>query len=89
MLQLTRSVAVEYAARGIRANCLCPGGTMTPMMRAIDERRAGPDHFRERHPIGRYAEPAEIASAAAFLLSDDSSFVVGAALMVDGGYSCA
>lgn len=89
VLQLTRSIAVEYADRGIRANCLCPGGTMTPMMRAIDERRTGVDHFRERHPIGRYAEPEEIAAAAAYLLSDDSSFVVGAALMADGGYSCA
>lgn len=87
VLQFTRSIAVEYAGRGIRANCLCPGGTMTPMMQQIDQQRIGPDHFREAHPIGRYALPEEIAGAAAYLLCDDASFVVGSAFMVDGGFS--
>lgn len=89
VLQLTRSVAVEYARSGVRANCLCPGGTMTPMMAEIDRRRDGVDEFRERHPIGRYADPAEVAAAATFLLSDESSFVLGAAFLVDGGYASA
>lgn len=87
ILQFTKSIAVEYAPEGIRANCLCPGGTRTPLMAGIDRERVGPDHFKARHPIGRYAEPAEIAAAAAYLLSDDSSFVVGATFMADGGYS--
>ena len=87
VLQYSRSIAVEYAARGIRVNCICPGGTMTPMMKQIEAQRVGVDHFKERHPIGRYAEPAEIAGTVAFLLSDDASFMVGAAVMVDGGYS--
>ncbi|HEY8453051.1 MAG: SDR family oxidoreductase [Micromonosporaceae bacterium] len=87
VLQFTRSIAVEYAGYGIRANCLCPGGTATPMLAEIDRQRQGPDHFLAGHPIGRYAEPAEIAAAAAYLLSDDASFVLGAAVMVDGGYS--
>jgi NAD(P)-dependent dehydrogenase (short-subunit alcohol dehydrogenase family) len=87
VLQYTRSIAVEYGSRGIRANCLCPGGTLTPLLRQINAERTERDHFLEKHPIGRYAEPAEIAAATAFLLSDDSSFVLGAALMADGGYS--
>jgi NAD(P)-dependent dehydrogenase (short-subunit alcohol dehydrogenase family) len=89
VLQFTRSIGVEYARRGIRANCLCPGGTKTPLLAEIDRQRQGADHFREGHPLGRYADPSEIASAVAFLLSDDSSFVLGSALMVDGGYSSA
>jgi NAD(P)-dependent dehydrogenase (short-subunit alcohol dehydrogenase family) len=88
VLQFTRSIAAEYARRGIRANCICPGGTMTPLLAEIDRHRTGPDHFREGHPIGRYADPGEIAAAVAFLLSDDSSFVLGSAFMVDGGYTC-
>lgn len=88
VLQFTRSIAAEYARRGIRANCICPGGTMTPLLAEIDRHRTGPDHFREGHPIGRYADPGEIAAAVAFLLSDDASFVLGSAFMVDGGYTC-
>lgn len=88
VLQYTRSIAAEYGARGVRSNCICPGGTLTPMIKAIDaERQGGDNHFLQRHPIGRYADPAEIAAAVAFLVSDDSSFMLGAAMMVDGGYS--
>jgi NAD(P)-dependent dehydrogenase (short-subunit alcohol dehydrogenase family) len=87
VLQYTRSIAVEYARRGIRANCLCPGGTLTPLLRTLNAERTEPDHFAEKHPIGRYAQPAEIASVVSFLLSDDASFVLGATLMADGGFS--
>lgn len=89
VLQLTRTIAVEYAQRGIRANCLCPGGVATPLLDAIDAERTGPDHFKEKHPIGRYARPEEIADVVAFLVSDESSFMTGATVMADGGYSIA
>ncbi|TAM66557.1 MAG: SDR family oxidoreductase [Microbacteriaceae bacterium] len=87
VLQYTRSIAAEYGGRGIRSNCICPGGTMTAMMKDIDASSNGSDKFLERHPIGRYADPSEIAAGVAFLVSDDSSFVLGANFMVDGGYS--
>lgn len=87
VLQLTRSVAVEYAGSGVRANCLCPGGTATPLLAAINAERTSRDHFLEAHPIGRYARPDEVAAATAYLLSDDSSYVLGAAFMADGGFS--
>lgn len=89
VLQFTKSIAVEYARTGIRANCLCPGGTLTPLMESVNASRIGSDadHFRDRHPIGRYADPDEIAAAAAYLVSDDSSFVLGATFMADGGYT--
>lgn len=87
VLQMTRSIAAEYAHIGIRANCLCPGATNTPLLRELMADRADPQKFRDSHPIGRFAEPAEIAGAAAWLLSDDASYMVGAAVMCDGGFT--
>jgi NAD(P)-dependent dehydrogenase (short-subunit alcohol dehydrogenase family) len=87
VLQITRSVAAEYADRGIRANCLCPGGTDTPLLRRLMADRPDPDHFAQAHPIRRFARPEEIASATAFLLSDDASYFVGAAITCDGGFT--
>jgi len=87
VLQLTRSVAAEYASRGIRANCLCPGATNTPMLAELMRDRDNPDAFAKAHPIGRFAEPEEIAGAVAYLLSDDASFMVGSAVAFDGGFT--
>lgn len=87
VLQMTRSIAAEYAHIGIRANCLCPGATNTPLLRELMAGRADPEKFRDAHPIGRFAEPEEIAGAAAWLLSDDASFMVGATVMCDGGFT--
>ena len=87
VLQITRSIAAEYALIGIRANCLCPGATDTPLLRELMADRADPQGFRDAHPIGRFAEPAEIAGAAAWLLSEDASYMVGAAVMCDGGFT--
>ena len=87
-LQLTKSLATRYAADGIRVNCVCPGNVETNILK-----RATPDEvaafWREAsrsEPIGRNAQAAEIANAILFLASDESSFVTGAPLIVDGGY---
>jgi NAD(P)-dependent dehydrogenase (short-subunit alcohol dehydrogenase family) len=87
---LTKNMAIDYAGRGIRVNAICPGFIDTPMTASV----FGPgmegslaDILRE-HKLGRrMGRPEEIAAVAAFLLSDDSSFVTGHALPVDGGYT--
>jgi 2-keto-3-deoxy-L-fuconate dehydrogenase len=91
VVQLTRQLAVEYAARGIRVNCVCPGTVDTPVLRRGMELSGDPDGFLAMllagHPIGRIGRPEEIAAAVAFLASDDASFITGAILPVDGGYT--
>lgn len=86
---LSRAAAVDYAAQGIRVNALLPGSTETPMVLAAFERSSELRDFIVRgHPIGRLGKPFEIAETAAWLLSDAASFVTGAAIAVDGGYTC-
>lgn len=85
---LTRSVAVEYARRGVRANAICPGAVNTPLIAggfdAIDG--VDMDLFGRMTPLlGAAAEPEDVAAAVAFLLSDDARFITGATLAVDGG----
>jgi NAD(P)-dependent dehydrogenase (short-subunit alcohol dehydrogenase family) len=90
-LQLTRQLAVEYATRGIRVNCVCPGTVDTPMLRNVMASSTDPAAFlktlQDGHPMGRIGTPDEIAAAVLFLASDEASFVTGAALSVDGGYT--
>jgi NAD(P)-dependent dehydrogenase (short-subunit alcohol dehydrogenase family) len=87
---LTKNLALDYGRRGIRANCICPGFIDTPLMAAVFE-MGGMEHVRrsfvETHALGRIGTPEEVAAAAAFLVSDDASFVTGSALVVDGGYT--
>ena len=88
VIGLTRSAALEYAARGIRINAICPGAIETPMVAdmIIRERISQEDLLRDQ-PTGRLGRPEEIASAVLWLCSPGASFVVGHALAVDGGYT--
>ena len=87
---LTKNLAIDYGRLGIRANVICPGFIDTPMFRSVmgsEHMAQYRDEYREHHKLGRFGRPDEIASAAAFLASDDASFVTGHALVVDGGYT--
>ena len=88
VIGLTRTVALEYSAQGIRMNAICPGTTRTPMVAgALDHFPKIADQLVGLHPIGRIAEASEIAEAAVWLCTDAASFVLGTALSVDGGYT--
>ncbi|MEU0968160.1 glucose 1-dehydrogenase [Streptomyces sp. NPDC005917] len=83
---LTESAAVTYGPEGIRVNAVAPGGTLTDMVREWEAATPGViDRMRSTTPLGRTAEPEEIAEAAAWLLSDRASYVTGTVLRVDGG----
>ncbi|KDO94528.1 short-chain dehydrogenase [Mycobacterium avium subsp. hominissuis A5] len=90
VLALSRELGVQFARQGIRVNALCPGPVNTPLLQELfakDPQRAA---RRLVHvPVGRFAEPGEIAAAAAFLASDDASFITASTFMVDGGISAA
>jgi NAD(P)-dependent dehydrogenase (short-subunit alcohol dehydrogenase family) len=88
VLAMSRELGVQFAREGIRVNALCPGPVNTPLLRELfakDPERAA---RRLVHvPMGRFAEPEEIAAAVAFLASDDSSFITASTFLVDGGIS--
>jgi NAD(P)-dependent dehydrogenase (short-subunit alcohol dehydrogenase family) len=91
LLQLTRATAVDYARNGIRANCVCPGVTDTPFLRAgLAQMPNGADRLRERqqrNPTGRLLDPEEVARAIVFLGSDQASGINGSVVTVDAGLS--
>jgi NAD(P)-dependent dehydrogenase (short-subunit alcohol dehydrogenase family) len=89
---LSKAAAVEFAPQGVRVNAICPAYTETPMVSDLFENILGGDPAnvdaaRANHPIGRFAQPEEIAAACVWLLSDKASFVTGTAMSVDGGYT--
>lgn len=90
---MTKCLALDYAEKNIRVNCVCPGEIDTPMFRQeARARKMSVEEYRkelcEYHPIGRLGEPSEVANAVLFLASDQASFITGAAFSVDGGYTC-
>ena len=88
VIGLTRAAATDYSAKGIRTNAVLPGAIATPMLAGTMARDPLIRRMLEQgHPIGRLGQPNEIAEAAAWLLSDASSFVTGLCLCVDGGYT--
>ena len=89
VLSMTREIAVQYARRGIRANAICPGPIMTPLLEYLisdeSKRRNRLNHI----PAGRFGEPHDIANAALYLASDESGWVTGTEFLVDGGITAA
>ncbi len=90
VLSMSRELAVQFARQGIRVNALCPGPVETPLlMRLFSETPGAYERRRVHLPMGRLATAREIANAALFLASDESSYVNGATFLVDGGLSAA
>jgi NAD(P)-dependent dehydrogenase (short-subunit alcohol dehydrogenase family) len=88
VLSMSRELGVQFAREGIRVNALCPGPVNTPLLQELFAKDAERAQRRLVHvPMGRFAEPAEIAAAVAFLASDDSSFITASTFLVDGGIS--
>ncbi|MCK8787289.1 SDR family oxidoreductase [Roseomonas sp. NAR14] len=90
ILSLTKTMALDFAPDGVRVNAILPGAIDTPMLNRSFGRAPVPDAAREasraRHPMGRFGRPEEIAQAALYLASDESSFTTGSELVVDGGW---
>lgn len=99
LAQLTKSAALDWGARGVRVNCVAPGSTDTPMLRGVlkilserDQTGALADSeavYTAAIPLGRFAAPREIAAVIVFLASDAASFITGAVIPVDGGFTAA
>jgi NAD(P)-dependent dehydrogenase (short-subunit alcohol dehydrogenase family) len=87
LVALTKNMAMDYASRQIRVNCVCPGFVRTPLTAGLmaDEERCA--RLTALHPLGRLGEPEDVARAVLFLASDEASWITGHALAVDGGFS--
>ena len=89
VISLTKSIALDFVNENIRANSICPGTVNTPWVERITQNYDNPEKARElmrqRQPLGRLGEPDEIAMAAVYLASDESKFITGTSLIIDGG----
>jgi NAD(P)-dependent dehydrogenase (short-subunit alcohol dehydrogenase family) len=82
---MTKAAAIEYADQGIRVNCFCPGSIMTGMLSGMPDEYV--DAVIQANPVKRVGEPREIADLALFLASDESTFITGTEIVIDGGYT--
>ncbi|MCA1840316.1 MAG: glucose 1-dehydrogenase [Actinobacteria bacterium] len=89
VVTFTKQVAVQYAGTGVRCNCICPGTVDSPWVQRLLDESDDPSAMRDalvaRQPVGRLAEPREIAAAALYLASKDAEFITGTSLVIDGG----
>jgi len=91
IIALTKNLALDLAPDNIRVNCICPGAIETPMLHRVLEKQGDPDVVRKEkiksYPMGRFGKPEEVAQTALFLACDESSFMTGAVVVVDGGFT--
>jgi len=91
VIGLTKALAIDFVSKGIRCNCICPGTVETPSlydrMRAQGDVEKAKAAFIARQPMGRMAQPEEIAEMVVYLASEDTAFITGQALVIDGGWS--
>jgi NAD(P)-dependent dehydrogenase (short-subunit alcohol dehydrogenase family) len=87
VMAMTKAMALDHAAENIRVNCICPGIVATEMVEKFNTDEAARRQREAMHPMGRFGQPQDIASAAVFLASDESGWTTGSVLTIDGGYS--
>ena len=91
VIGLTKAIAADHVRQGIRCNCICPGTVASPSLEeriaAFDDPVAARANFIARQPIGRLGTPEEVAALAAYLAADESGFMTGSAIVLDGGAS--
>jgi NAD(P)-dependent dehydrogenase (short-subunit alcohol dehydrogenase family) len=87
VMAMTKAMALDHAAENIRVNCICPGIVETEMVARFSTDENARKQRVALHPMGRFGQPAEVASAAVFLASDESAWTTGSVMTIDGGYS--